>query len=39
MKRILSILFAVILIVCMVPLSAYAEGDGNMDGGAASVSA
>lgn len=33
MKRILSILFAVILIVCMVPLSAYAEGDGNMDGG------
>lgn len=33
MKRILSIFFAVILIVCMVPFAAYAEGDGNMAGG------
>lgn len=40
MKRLLSAFLMVSLIFCLLsPVSVYAVGDGNVDGGAASVSA
>lgn len=33
MKKLLATFLSVLLIVCMMPLSAYASGEGNMDGG------
>lgn len=41
MKRFLAALLSAVLLMTALPLSAAAEGpgDGNMDGGAASVSA
>lgn len=33
MKRFISALLAAVLIVCMIPMAAYATGDGNMEGG------
>jgi hypothetical protein len=40
MKRVISIFLAFVLMISvLLPMNAYAIGDGNVDGGAASVSA
>ncbi len=39
MKKLLSVLLCLFLTVSLLPNSVYAVGDGNIDGGAASVSA